>query len=668
MKQLQALLRATTNHDLSALQEAAFEELRDIFPESVWGIKYDAVQYDDKNRKSLWDYGVPKAAQRLLESAGGSQESYGRWLGDIHFHAISIYIKSFFGEYRDNTGWRISIFSVPRAGAAIAGIASHYQNAQAHNKLAVASALLRTAAEAAIAQRQSPGVSLSGRAVTGDDWDGFDLMSTPILSVDGHDISSVMAQGLNIKCARTTTVKKIISSFITLIPHFEALAPADAATDLDKLREASLFLVKEVYPFTNLEEFESFRTTAYNDPSSAGLRLRMKSGSAINSVVRVYVGPPGTGKTLTAVRDAVHLVEPTFTGDFTSSFERFNELHHACCFLTFHPSLQYHDLVESIRPVLMTKQAQEVVDSEGEVVAINDEDENKNGPSSESATKLSSLSYAVFEGPLLRMIRRAQADPKNNYVVVIDEINRGDLSRILGPLISCLETDKRAGAQFPIGYELQYPKDEEHDGRLYLPSNLHILGTMNSTDRNVALVDYALRRRFDFVDVLPEPSLLALTEDEEPIDCSRLLDVLNQRVSYLLDEHHRLGHGFFMGCKTNREVFERLAKKVVPQLREYFFGNEGMLLLVFGEAKTSPYSVFRSISTNSFEDTFGISREVASSHGYRGTTVSSRLQLDPRFWNESATNPGPGDANYATRAVTKIYRPMLLGNAELPIA
>lgn len=659
MRQLQALLRATTKDEVAAQREGALHELRGIFPEAVWGIHYEPVYYKPANRKSVWDYGVPAAAKQLLESQGVTLERYSRWLGDVHFHAISVYPKSLFDKYRENAGWRISVFSVPRVEATLAGLASHYQNAQNQDKLAAASALLRSAAEGAIARAESV-TSIPGRRVAKEDWNGTDLMSAPLLSVDGCDISAVLTGGLDVKCARTSTVKRAIASFITVAPRFADLSPADAQSELEKLRDAGRFLVEDVYPFRTLEEFEPFRSAAYIDPNDAAVRLRMKAGSAIKSVVRVYVGPPGTGKTLTAVKEAVRLVEPTFSGDFASAFLRFNELHNACCLVTFHPSLQYHDLVESIRPTLLSGQID--AGTLPEKVEDDDEADDETGNDnvqldSNAALNSTGLSYTVFEGPLLRMIRRAQADPNGNFVVVIDEINRGDLSRILGPLISCLETDKRAGAEYPIGYELQYPKGGERDGRLYLPSNLHILGTMNSTDRNVALVDYALRRRFDFVEVPPEPDLLGVTEDEEPIDCVRLLEVLNQRVSFLLDDHHRLGHGFLMGCKTNLDVFARLAKKVIPQLREYFFGNEGMLLLVFGEAESTPYRLFNTLEANSFEATFGVRRDVAAAHGYRGTSASARLQLDPRFWDETGVQPGPGDELYATKAVAKIYAP-----------
>src|SRR5690606_34149395 len=152
------------------------------------------------------------------------------------------------------------------------------------------------------------------------------------------------------------------------------------------------------------------------------------------------------------------------------------------------------------------------------------------------------------------------------FVIVIDEINRGDLSRILGPLISTLESDKRVGAEFPIGIELQHPRAEELESRLFMPSNLHLIGTMNSSDRNIALVDHALRRRFDFIQIPPEPALLRDTVDTPSVDCGRLLRTLNARIEHLLDADHCIGHGYFVGCDTNAKVVERFASKIIPLL------------------------------------------------------------------------------------------------------
>lgn len=121
---------------------------------------------------------------------------------------------------------------------------------------------------------------------------------------------------------------------------------------LGSLKDTAEALNSTVYPYTNLEDFESFRSLAISNPEDAGIRLRMKSGSKTTAIVRIYYGPPGTGKTLAAVKDAVSIVDKDFAGNFDEAFDKFNQLHTHCCFLTFHPSLQYQDIVESIRPVL----------------------------------------------------------------------------------------------------------------------------------------------------------------------------------------------------------------------------------------------------------------------------------------------------------------------------
>jgi 5-methylcytosine-specific restriction protein B len=257
------------------------------------------------------------------------------------------------------------------------------------------------------------------------------------------------------------------------------------------------------------------------------------------------------------------------------------------------------------------------------------------------------------------MARAAAQAPQREFVVVIDEINRGDVSRILGPLISALEPDKRVGAEFPIGMELQYPRAETLESRLFLPANLHFLGTMNSADRNIALVDYALRRRFDFVEVPPEPTLLGSTADPDPIDMRQLLTVLNARVAHLLGPEYMIGHGYFMACKKNEDVIRVMAGKIIPLLSEYFYGNPGLLLLVVGESSAKPANIHQITEANTaFENVFNLPREIAGGLGYRSHEVGRMLRLDPRFWDNSRIIAGPQDESYAVKAIQQIYAPL----------
>lgn len=153
-------------------------------------------------------------------------------------------------------------------------------------------------------------------------------------------------------------------------------------------------------------------------------------------------------------------------------------------------------------------------------------------------------------------------------VLIIDEINRGNISRIFGELITLIEPSKRAGASEALEVTLPYSKE-----RFSIPSDVYLIGTMNTADRSLAALDIALRRRFTFIEVPPNPELL----DEiqvEGIAIDELLDVMNQRIAVLLDRDHCLGHAYFMALK-DEPTLERLEgifrEQILPLLQEYFF-------------------------------------------------------------------------------------------------
>ena len=568
------LLRSNNKPTCEAERASALAELGGLFPDTEWGVDADFNYYTQANIDNLWTNELRRGIKNKLEAAGLGEADYGTWLGDVHFLNIGIYRKSLFERYRSNAGWRLVLMALPRAGAVLVGIASHYQNAQNHNKLGeVSNLLFDIASDALESDGKGP---MYGRKISSADWDQNGLFPTQLSSVAGVSIAPDV---VFLKDIRTTTLKKILASFIAVKVLPNSVAQADLHRELMELAASAKYLSAKVYPFGGLEEFEALRALALQDLAAAGTRLLLRKKSSTRSVVRVYYGPPGTGKTLSAVREAVKLIEPGFDdkGNPTASFEKFNDYRDQCAFITFHPSLQYEDLVESIRPVI----------SEDDV-APGDE-----GDRPDEASPQGQLRYRVHEGLLLRMIRRALQTPGKEFVIVVDEINRGDVSRILGPLISTLDSDKRVGAEFPIGIELQYPRAEELESRLFMPSNLHLIGTMNSSDRNIALVDHALRRRFDFIQIPPEPSLLRSTTDAQSIDCGLLLRTINVRIEHLLDADHCIGHGYFVGCDTNAKVIERLATKVIPLLREYFYGNEGLMLMVLGDSASQTANFFK---------------------------------------------------------------------------
>jgi len=412
-----------------------------------------------------------------------------------------------------------------------------------------------------------------------------------------------------------------------------------------------------LYPFDSLSEFERFRSTGLEDLTAAQTLLQLRRSSASRSVIRIYYGPPGTGKTLRAVQAAVELADPAFPdqADFGACFQQFaGPLAKQVAFITFHQSLQYEDVVESIRPSLENVPD---LESEGEEEAESGNAGEEEGESTgDGDGRGSQLKYKLHAGPIMRMIRRAIDTPSEEHVLVIDEINRGDISRILGPLISSLEPDKRLGAEFPIGFESQYPRASGPGSRIFMPANLHVIGTMNSADRNIALVDHALRRRFEFVEVPPEPHLLGETADSQPLNLKELLRALNQRIAFLLDKDHMIGHGYLLGCETNADAIERFARRVLPLLSEYFYGNEAGLLLVLGDTATGPSNVHVvKQSEETFEQIFGQPRDAALELGYRSGHSQLSISVDPRFWEATASPPAPADEAYAVAALRKIY-------------
>jgi 5-methylcytosine-specific restriction enzyme B len=633
------LLRSSNKTDCEQNKASGLAVLSAVLPTNEWGVDADFNYYTDANVSNIWNNELRRGIKNKLEAASLGEQQYKAWLGDVHFLNIGVYRKELFERYRSNAGWRIAIISIPRAGAIIIGLASHYQNAQNHSKLGQTSHLLYDiAAEALADENQGP---MYGRKISSADWDQSGLFPTPVVNVAGI---SIAPDALYLKDIRTTTLKKILASFIAVSVLPPGSTDADVTHELQSVARVAKYLATKVYPFGSLEEFEALRALGLQDLAAAGTRLLLRKKSSTRSIVRVYYGPPGTGKTLSAVRESVKLVEPGFDdkGNASASFMKFNDYREQCAFVTFHPSLQYEDLVESIRPILVA----------GDGVAEATGEEGEDGVPSAAGE----LRYRAHEGLLLRMIRRSLQNPGKEFVVVIDEINRGDISRILGPLISALEPDKRVGAEFPIGIEMQYPSAGELETRLYMPSNLHFVGTMNSSDRNIALVDHALRRRFDFIEVPPEPSLLRSTVDPTPVDCSRLLKAINSRIEHLIDADHCIGHGYFMGCDTNAKVIERMATKVLPLLREYFYGNEGLILLVVGDSPGHSHNFFDVMAPDAqFSKLFNVNQEVASALGYRAHSTPRSLKFDLRFWNAMRLIPGPNDEAFAVGCIKKLY-------------
>lgn len=165
--------------------------------------------------------------------------------------------------------------------------------------------------------------------------------------------------------------------------------------------------------------------------------------------------------------------------------------------------------------------------------------------------------------------------PPVNHVLIIDEINRGNVSAIFGELITLIEDSKREGMDEALQVTLPYSKE-----RFSIPSNLYIIGTMNTADRSVEALDTALRRRFVFEEMLPKPEIL--DQSIFGVKTSAILKRINQRLEKLIDRDHCIGHAYFIG-KDESTIIDSFYRSIIPLLQEYFFGDYGKIGLVLGK-------------------------------------------------------------------------------------
>lgn len=230
-------------------------------------------------------------------------------------------------------------------------------------------------------------------------------------------------------------------------------------------------------------------------------------------------------------------------------------------FITFHQSYSYEEFVEGIKP------------------SINNDEDN------------ATISYEYNRGIFKEICQQANSDPENNYLLIIDEINRGNISKIFGELITLIESDKRVIPNGERIFENTKTQNEElvvtlpyTKSKFGVPSNLYILGTMNTSDRSIASIDIALRRSFKFKEMMPNSSLVA----DFGIGFNKIFDDLNNKIKLLLDRDHQIGHSYFINTKYNNNNENNNVKtlkdiwfsEILPLLNEYFYCDWEKLKLI----------------------------------------------------------------------------------------
>jgi hypothetical protein len=246
-------------------------------------------------------------------------------------------------------------------------------------------------------------------------------------------------------------------------------------------------------------------------------------------------------------------------------------------FTTFHQSFSYEDFIEGIKPVVY---------------------ENE-----QNSTLGKQVVYEIKPGLFKQIVKDANADRDNDYAIFIDEINRGNIANIFGELITLIEDDKRIDTDNYIPAKLPY--SNENFG---VPPNLYIIGTMNTADRSVEALDTALRRRFSFIEMNPEPSKLSSAEFKcDGIDLESLLISINSRIEKLLDKDYCIGHSYFMTIKNRKQPLNEIKaifkNKILPLLQEYFYGDWGKIMLVIGkEFVEMKKGDIKFLSTDSYDE------------------------------------------------------------------
>ena len=354
-----------------------------------------------------------------------------------------------------------------------------------------------------------------------------------------------------VKCIFTVKEAKSSDS-ISLIKTLESSNGATINSDLiKKLEQDSIVLIsdedykkiiKEMVEATGIIEEVKLSLVADNllnetsieddNKLLPALHKRTRKSFELNSIL---YGAPGTGKTYATAKYALAITEGKpleYYKDVPREdiMSRYNQLvkDGQVVFTTFHQNYGYEDFIQGIRPDISTQE----------------------------------MRFKTVDGVFKKIAEKAMDEPEKDFVIIIDEINRANISKVFGELITLIEDDKRWGEENAVSVTLP-------SGEIFaVPNNLYIVGTMNSADKSISLIDTALRRRFDFIEFVPD---LTLISDSKLKD---VLEKLNEGIEKELNSTDLLiGHSYFIN-KTIDDICNIMNRSIIPLLYEYFFDNK----------------------------------------------------------------------------------------------
>lgn len=387
------------------------------------------------------------------------------------------------------------------------------------------------------------------------------------------------------------------------VTSIEQNGVAIASSDFDKdniIEDSNIYKLKVENIKTETQNMNYISTLGLDKINDAS---NIVNKSIFNEPLNTIIyGPPGTGKTYSIAKETSKIMDYLWYKENIDSidqgklndFMKENISDDKVRLCTFHQSYGYEDFIEGLKSDGSGNFKPEdgllkeiAIDALYEGLKLEKKLELETDKENLDKPKIKELKKKIV---LANIYDNSSFDFDNasNYVLVIDEINRGNISKIFGELITLLEDDKRLTEDNQIIMKLPYSKED-----FCLPPNLYIVGTMNTADKSIALMDIALRRRFKFKEMMPNPKLL---KNVDNIDLEKMLDIINKRIEFLYDRDYMIGHAYLINVKKLEDIVDAFKNKIIPLLQEYFYDDWekiGLILGGIGKNENDNYIVYK---------------------------------------------------------------------------